>query len=108
MREVLYLPWGKKKSNQRKIEIKFNNLFGKKKTKIFHLKPTKLWWMKTDILTDQKPTAAKNTGLFKKWRKKSKKKTHAEVLRMIAIKFNNRRILLLNWHFFKKANIIEL
>ena len=31
MREVLYLPWGKKKSNQRKIEIKFNNLFGKKK-----------------------------------------------------------------------------
>ena len=36
--EVLYLPWGKKKSNQRKIEIKFNNLFGKKKkTKIFQL-----------------------------------------------------------------------
>ena len=36
--EVLYLPWGKKKPNQRKIEIKFNNLFGKKKkTKIFQL-----------------------------------------------------------------------
>ena len=32
------IPWGKEKSNQRKIEIKFNNLFGKKKkTKIFQL-----------------------------------------------------------------------
>ena len=29
--------------------------------------------MKTDILTDQKPTAAKNAGLFKKRRKKLKK-----------------------------------
>ena len=105
MREVLYLPWGKKKSNQRKIEIKFNNLFGKKKNKnLSALKPTKLWWMKTDILTDQKPTAAKNAGLFKN-EERSWKKTHAAVLRMIAIKFNNRRILLLNWHFFKKQTL---
>ena len=94
MREVLYLPWGKKKSNQRKIEIKFNNLFGKKKKqKSFSSKANKTLMDEDWYFNWPKTNSSQKCRIVQKTKKEVEKKTHAAVLRMIAIKFNNRRIL---------------